>query len=85
MRLRVCEWKGVKGLFAGVLLFSSCAILAAGTDGDGVDDLNVAFPNSPAECIDSDSDCVGDNRSAFLFDSTPQHLDLQTAIDLNCF
>ena len=77
MGLRVCEWKGVKCLIASLLLFCSSTILAADSDGDGFDDLNDAFPNSPAEFIDFDSDGVGDNRDAFPFDSSRQYLDLQ--------
>ena len=57
--------------------FCSSTILAADSDGDGFDDLNDAFPNSPAEFIDFDSDGVGDNRDAFPFDSSRQYLDLQ--------
>ena len=84
MRLRVCGSKGLKGSFACVLPFSG-GQSATDTDVDGVDELNDAFPISPAEFIDSDSDGVGDNRDALPFDSSRQYLDLRAAIDLNCF
>ena len=35
------------------------------TDGDGVDDVDDAFPNDPNEWDDSDGDGVGDNYDAF--------------------
>ena len=80
----MCGWKDLEGSFAGVLLFSR-GQSATDTDVDGVDDLNDASPNCPAEFFESDSDNVGDSRDAFPSDSTRQRLDHQAAIDLNCF
>lgn len=39
-------------------------------DGDGIPDQEDAFPNDPAEWLDSDGDGVGDNADAFPSDST---------------
>ena len=40
------------------------------SDGDGVPDLNDAFPNDPSETTDSDGDGVGDNADAFPNDAS---------------
>merc|ERR1711998_715468 len=40
------------------------------TDGDGVLDINDAFPNDASETVDSDSDGVGDNADVFPNDPT---------------
>ncbi len=40
------------------------------TDGDGVLDINDAFPNDPTETTDTDGDGVGDNGDAFPNDAS---------------
>ena len=56
------------GTFAGTIL--APADPGVDTDGDGVDDVDDAFPNDPAEWDDSDGDGVGDNSDAFPNDPT---------------
>jgi hypothetical protein len=38
------------------------------SDGDGIPDIEDAFPNNPKENKDSDRDGVGDNSDVFPFD-----------------
>lgn len=44
---------------------SGGSIFDPDTDGDGIKDINDAFPNDPSEWIDTDRDGVGDNSDAF--------------------
>jgi|GEM_PF-259113 len=39
-------------------------------DGDGIADVEDAFPNDPAEWMDSDGDGVGDNADAFPYEAS---------------
>jgi len=45
-------------------------VAAADPDGDGISDINDAFPNDATETNDTDGDGVGDNTDAFPNDST---------------
>ena len=43
------------------------------SDGDGVPDIDDAFPSDPTESLDTDNDGTGDNADAFPSDPTESH------------
>ena len=64
----VYQTSEARGTFAGKL--NKPALAGVDSDGDGVDDVDDAFPNDPSESADSDSDGVGDNADQFPQDAT---------------
>lgn len=60
---------------AGFTLSATPAVVALDSDGDGVPNVEDAFPNDPAESRDSDGDGIGDNRDNCPRVANPQQTD----------
>ena len=74
---------GLIYLIMGPAVITGCVIDldSIDYDGDGVPDVNDAFPADPSEHTDSDGDGVGDNTDEFPQDPTRTGLDEEPADD----